>query len=365
MGAVPILYFKIWAYEFINTLPVIMIIKLPKPISLGLLLTYKCSAACKHCMYACSQDWKAEYISRGNLHKLLSLMSGYVEPGPYGPKNINLNYGLHFTGGEPFLNFDLLSEAVEKAEEFGIPSTFVETNCFWAVNDEATREKLAILKGRGLKGLLISVNPFFLEYVPFERTERAIKYGYELFGQNLIVYQHEYYKRFRSRNIRDRMSFEDFIRAEGRSDFARNTEFFISGRAPYKISQYNIYPKYKAMHLVDRHCNPPFIRSWHNHVDNYGNFVPGYCGGLSLGSFYNIDELTDEGIDLDEFPVLKHIICEDFKGLLSFAKDYGYSESRDGYLSKCHLCVDIRKYLAGKGDFRELKPEEFYKRLDD
>ena len=82
-------------------------------------------------------------------------MAGLIEPCPYGSNSINLNYGLHFTGGEPFLNFDLLCEAVEMAEELDIPSTFVETNCFWAVNDKSTKEKLSILKNKGLKGILI------------------------------------------------------------------------------------------------------------------------------------------------------------------------------------------------------------------
>jgi len=292
-------------------------------------------------------------------------MAGIIEPSPYGPDNINLNYGLHFTGGEPFLNFDLLCEAVEMAEELNIPSTFVETNCFWAVNDKSTREKLSILKNKGLKGILISVNPFFLEYIPFERTERTVKYGYELFGQNLIVYQHEYYKRFRSLDISKKMSFNDFLDLEGRRDFARNTEFFISGRAPYKIQNYNIYLKYPAKRFFNQVCSPPFIRSWHNHVDNYENFVPGYCGGISLGSFYDLDKYIKDGIELDEHPVLKYIISDNFEGLLSFAKDYGYKEVKGGYLSKCHLCVDIRKHLVAKGNFSELEPKEFYQHLDD
>ena len=342
-----------------------MTIRLPKPISFGFLLSYKCSAACKHCMYACSTKWKNEWISNENLYKILAQMAGIIEPSPYGPDNINLNYGLHFTGGEPFLNFDLLCEAVEMAEELNIPSTFVETNCFWAVNNKATYEKLTILKNKGLKGILISVNPFFLEYIPFARTERAVKYGYELFGQNLIVYQSEYYKRFRSLEITKKMPFNDFLDLEGRRDFARNTEFFLSGRAPYKIQKYNIYLKYPPKHFFKQDCSPPFIRSWHNHVDNYGNFIPGYCGGISLGSFYDLDKLTKDGIDLDEYPVLKYIISDDFKGLLSFAKEHGYKEIRGGYLSKCHLCVDIRKHLATYGDFNELQPKEFYKHLDD
>jgi hypothetical protein len=342
-----------------------MIIRLPRPISLGFILSYKCSASCKHCMYACSPKWKDEWISKGNLYKILTKMTGIIEPSPYGAGNINLNYGLHFTGGEPFLNFNLLCEAVEMAEELGIPSTFVETNCFWAVNDKSTKEKLSILKNKGLKGILISVNPFFLEYIPFERTERAVKYGYEIFGQNLIVYQSEYYKRFRSLDIRKKMSFNDFISLEGRRDFSRNTEFFISGRAPYKIMKFNIYQKYPAKSLLSHACSPPFIRSWHNHVDNYGNYIPGYCGGLSLGSFYDLDKLIKDGIELAEESVLNYIIGDDFEGLLSFAKDYGYKVLKAGYLSKCHLCVDIRKHLAGIGNFKELQPKEFYQHLDD
>lgn len=66
---------------------------------------------------------------------------------------------------------------------------FVETGCFWCINDSVTREKLSRLANAGLNGLLVSVNPFLLEQVPFERTQGAVKVGRELFGSNLIVYQ--------------------------------------------------------------------------------------------------------------------------------------------------------------------------------
>jgi hypothetical protein len=51
------------------------------------------------------------------------------------------------------------------------------------------------------------------------------------------------------------------------------------------------------------------------------------------------------------------------KGLLNFALDVGYQELSEGYVSKCHLCLDIRKYLASNGDYDELKPREFYEQL--
>ena len=91
--------------------------------------------------------------------------------------------------------------------------------------------------------------------------------------------------------------------------------------------------------------------------------MPGYCGGISLGHWQNLDRLIEEGIDLEEHPILKFLIAEDLQGLFHFAADFGYGESRDGYLSKCDLCLDLREYLASKKDFEELSPKEFYVHL--
>ena len=107
------------------------------------------------------------------------------------------------------MNFDLLLRAVEIAGELKIPSTFVETNCYWCMNDKITREKLALLKEKGLEGVMISVNPFYAEYVPFERTERCIRISNEVFGKNVMIYQLEYYHRFIQLNINKRISLEE------------------------------------------------------------------------------------------------------------------------------------------------------------
>jgi MoaA/NifB/PqqE/SkfB family radical SAM enzyme len=114
--------------------------KVPQPISGGVMLTYKCSAACRHCMYACSPKWPADWMTEEALERLLSGLVKGVAPAPWGPQVMSLNHGLHFTGGEPFLNFDLLLRAVEMAEGMSIPSTFVETNCSWCIDDDVTRE---------------------------------------------------------------------------------------------------------------------------------------------------------------------------------------------------------------------------------
>jgi len=337
-------------------------IKVPQPISGGLLLSYKCTAECRHCMYACSPKWKGDWIAQNDLEEVLSQLGGTIRPSPWGDQTVGLSYGLHFTGGEPFLNFELLLRAVEIADEVKIPSTFVETNCYWCSNDEVTRERLKLLRETGLKGILISVNPFYAEYVPFERTERCIRISREVFGANVMVYQVEYYHRFKHLGIKERISLEDYLELTKREDLTEKVELFLMGRAAHQLRE--LYPSYPPHSFFGEPCRPPFLRNWHNHFDNYGNFVPGYCGGISLGHWQNLDRLVEEGIDLEEHPVLRFLIAEDVQGLFHFAKDLGYQESREGYLSKCDLCLDLRKHLVSKDGFEELNPKEFYVHVD-
>jgi MoaA/NifB/PqqE/SkfB family radical SAM enzyme len=315
-------------------------------------------------MYACSPGWPADWISEEDLAATLQSLAGRIQPAPGGERATSLNHGLHFTGGEPFLNFDLLCRAVRMAAGMGIPSLFVETNCFWARTDRETREKLVALKECGLAGIMISINPFYLEYIPFQRSERAIRIAREVFGSNVMVYQAEYLRLFKQLGIRDRLPIHEFLKLEEGRELARYTEFFLNGRAPYAMEEFDLFEKYAAGRFFSVPCTPAFLRSWHNHFDNYGSFMPGYCGGLSLGDCRQLDKLLAEGIDLDARPVLSYIIADNFEGLLAFAGERGYRERPSGYLSKCHLCADIRKFLVRVEDFAELVPREFYDQLE-
>jgi len=340
--------------------------QIPKPVSGGMILSYKCSAECRHCIYACSPKWPADWISEEDLEKILGQLSGKILSNTLGPRTTGLNYGLHFTGGEPFLNFELLSRAVEIADKFRIPSTFVETNCFWAMDDRTTKDKLKTLKKKGLRGIMISVNPFYLEYVPFERTDRSIRISLDIFGRNVMVYQLEYYRRFKAWGLHDRVPFEEYLKLERKEDFLRSVEFFVQGRAPYALREVlkEIQPLHPAEHFFRDECLTPFLRSRHNHFDNYGNYIPGFCGGISLGDCRELDRLLKEGINTEQYPILGFLIDNNMKGLYDFAKNRGYTDMEEGYLSKCHLCMELRKHLILHGDFKELKPKEFYLHLE-
>jgi hypothetical protein len=137
---------------------------------------------------------------------------------------------------------------------------------------------------------------------------------------------------------------------------------FLMGRATYMLREF--YPSYPAQTFFTMPCQPPFLRNWHNHFDNYGNIMPGFCSGISLGSWKELDLLIETGEPIDDQPILQYLLNEDMEGLFQFAGDFGYQESPGGYISKCDLCLDIRKFLYSKKDFKELRPKEFYKHLD-
>lgn len=336
-------------------------VRLPHPVSGGVMLSYTCTAACRHCMYACSPRWDGDWMTEADLAALLSRLAPHVRAAPGGAGAVALNHGVHFTGGEPFLNFDRLLRAVEIAEALDIPSTFVETNAFWAARDAATRDKLRRLKAAGLKGLMISVNPFYAEYVPFAHTARCVRLAREVFGRNVMVYQQAYYRLFRRLGLEDRIAFDAYRDLTRRLHLHHRVELFLMGRAARALRE--MYPTYPAWRFFDEPCRPSFLRAWHNHFDNYGNLMPGYCGGVALGDWHDLDALTSQGVDLDAHPVLGYLIAEDVQGLLDFAVARGYAAREDGYVSKCDLCLDLRAYLVTVDAFPELAPRAFYTQL--
>jgi hypothetical protein len=333
-------------------------LSVPIPISAGLILSYKCSAECRHCMYFCSPKWSEDWMSEEDLVHCLSALAGKIMPSPFGPNMIDLSHGLHFTGGEPFLNFELLLKATEIANDMGIPSTFVETNCFWCRDDKDTKEKLTLLREAGLKGIMVSVNPYYLEFVPFERTERCVRIAQEVFDRTVAVYQAEYYKYFREMEIKDRMSLEKYVKLGSGDKLANRVEMFLMGRATTTLRE--LYSKHPSIAFFGEPCVSPFMRDWHNHFDNYGNFIPGFCAGISLGSWRDLDSLLVEGVSAADHPVLAILATENIEKLLDFAREYGYEDRVEGYISKCDLCLDIRKHLFDHEEFVELAPAEFY-----
>jgi hypothetical protein len=335
-------------------------ITVPEPVSAGIILSYKCTSSCRHCRFAGSPAWKADWMSEDLLKRTLGFLAGRIAPAPDGPDGVGINQGLCFTGGEPFLNFDLLIKAARQAAALGIPSTFVETNGFWCKDDLTAKYNFLDLKEAGLKGVLVSVNPFIAEEVPFERTARAVRYGREAFGKSCIVHQEHYFYQFLRLGITGKMTFREYL-ARGRDGLSQ-AELLPMGRAAYAP---DLFRKQPAAAFFGHQCRTELLDPRRAYFDNYGNYITGYCGGIALSS---LDRLSngDRELDPDEHPVIAALFT-DIKELHDLAVgDLGYLPKARGYVSKCHLCVDIRRHLAFSGDrFAELRPREFYSRLED
>lgn len=70
--------------------------------------------------------------------------------------------------------------------------------------------------------------------------------------------------------------------------------------------------------------------------------MTGHCGGISLRDARNLNTMLEEGIDLNEHPILKALV-EDLETLYWVGvKDYGYGELKEGYISKPRPCLDVR-----------------------
>jgi hypothetical protein len=136
------------------------------------------------------------------------------------------------------------------------------------------------------------------------------------------------------------------------------------GRVPYRLGY--LYKRYPTSRFFDESCMEELTRNWHVHIDNYCNYISGYCAGISLGDARDLEKICQDGINLDENPIIEILVSpKGIRKLFEYAvKEYGYRERNDGYISKCHLCLDIRKHIVEQtDDFNELKPRDFYRHL--
>jgi hypothetical protein len=273
------------------------------------------------------------------------------------------SFQVHLTGGEPFLKYPLLLYATQIANELKIPC-YVETNAGWCVRDDLVAERLRQLRMAGLHAILISCSPFHAVTIPPDRTLRAITIASEIFGrQNVIVYQPEWLDLLVHFGTEQPTPLEAYTQTYGAEQagrfFWQGYGLISGGRSGYKLG-----------HLTDRqppelfrgkHCQHEILYAHHSHLDLYGNFISGFCGGLKAGDWHNLIDIIQDykrGI----YPLLiKLLIDEGPYGLYKLASDnYKYQALFEGYAGKCHLCVDVRAHLASTGDFDELEPKEFY-----
>lgn len=187
------------------------------PQSLVFMTTYKCNFSCDHCSVSAGPE-RNEVLSN-------EVMKEIIEQAYFIP-SIRV---VVFTGGEPTLFPDLLSEGIKLAHEKGFVTRLV-TNGWWARSRSETYRFLKDLKMLGLDEINMSYDDFHAHYLKHYGGEQnllnvvrvAIDLGITVVVETLLYsgvkITSQYLRRvFKSNGIEGALLLEDFVTPLGRA----------------------------------------------------------------------------------------------------------------------------------------------------
>ena len=308
----------------------------------GIMPNYQCTAACRHCLYACSPSYGDGYMTESTMDE----MFGLLREG--GCRSV------HIGGGEPFLDFEGLLTLLEQARIFGIVVDYIETNGYWATDEELIRKCLSALRKVGGDTFCISVDPFHCEHVPYKRPLHLARVcGKEGFGY--FLWQERFLQMLRHVDPEvphDRYSLEKSIGKNYILDTANTYGIRIGGRAIQIEQEFSLCKPLE--NLLDEKPCLELASTGHFHVDMYNQFILPGCTGLQLP----LKEVV-YGVEPRRYPVYESLYFGGVATLHRIALEHGFVADEKGYTSSCTLCFFIRKFLSEKGIFTELNPKHY------
>jgi MoaA/NifB/PqqE/SkfB family radical SAM enzyme len=313
--------------------------------SAGLLLTYKCNAACEFCYYNCSpqQNGLMPADTAVNVWQSLKKISGQTAK-------------IHITGGEPFLYWEHLVEILEAAKKENLGDVdMLETNGFWATDENIIRQQLKFLDSLGMNKLKISCDPFHQEYVDIEPVRRLAAVASNLLGKTRVMVRWQKYLD----NLVDMKNLPLEQRNKNYISALKDYPCRFTGRAAGKLAELVATEPIET--IAGKNCRSSFLGAKGVHIDPYGNVFSGTCSGIIIG---NVNETSLENIWQQFQPAQNEIVNTLFHygpaGPLKEAEKYGY-KMKKLYADKCHLCSDIRQLFYDNGlDKSVIGPSECY-----
>jgi len=314
----------------------------------GIITNYVCTAACRHCMFGSSPDCPKDFITAEEAERIAALLR---EAG---------TESVHIGGGEPFINFPALLDLIDALNRHGIAVDYIETNAFWAKDDRIVKERLWELTKRGVTSVMISADPFHIEFVPLERVLNLARH-LDREGFDYFIWQERFLRRLMKLDSSRTYSREELEKELGKdyiADTAREYGLGMNGRALGIAS--DIYEKQPAEAFLASPSCRKILQPHHCHFDLYGNAVPSGCSGLSA----QVRDYLDENITEAKYPVMARLVKKGVGALYEYASGLGFVPDADGYPTKCAFCYAMRSYLVKHAPSRDLSPECFYNEID-
>lgn len=318
----------------------------PSLYSGGIMLTYECPNACRHCLYRCSPAHRESAMDEAMVDRVFSSLAA--------ERSLS---GVHLAGGEATLCWELLEYALESAARHRVRVDYLETNGHWCTSPEKAESGFRRLRDCGLRAVLISASLFHLEFIPLERTRFAMDAANEVFGGNVIVWTGDVYARMQvleeDRTYTLKESADALGLDPGSPDIWRMHGYLTPcGRAAEVLSEPLCHMTVDD--FAGERCRQTLESTSHFHIGPGGEVMTGLCPGISLATVEDIHRPRTA----EEVPLYAALCQEGPGGLVPFLKDRSLLERR--YMSKCHFCLEARKQIFGAEGSPELSPGWFY-----
>ena len=316
----------------------------------GLITNYYCTSRCRHCLYGCSPGWEKQYIDRETTEKNVLKLKG-----------LGCN-SIHIGGGEPFLKPDELEMVVETTLSLGVRIEYVETNSSWYKDKESAGQILSSLSKRGLSTLLISMSPFHNEHIPFYKVKGVIE-ACNAVGMNVFPWISDFYAEidtFDDKSVHTISEYENRYGGDYLAKLPSRYWIHFGGRALKTFANVFGLKSYQQVLSSNKAGCLELLDVSHFHFDLFGNYIPGLCSGLAI----HYDDLGNL-IFPEKYPFLHILFEKGITGLFEYVSSRYDFKPSDGYMSKCDLCFDIRRYLVlDRGvASRDLQPKGFYENV--
>jgi MoaA/NifB/PqqE/SkfB family radical SAM enzyme len=244
-------------------------------------------------------------------------------------------------GGEPMLYPNRAIAIFKKANEFRIPKIEMLTNGVWGKNKENAEKQAIKLKEAGLNDVGISVDAFHLQYVPLEYPRNAalalLKAGVENVTWNVTVVES-----IDAANEYDKKTSQILKTLESVGIDAHIHKIISVGRAAQNLRRY-----FQPTSLEGPCQGDPILDNVLTNPESVCIEPSGevdVCWHLPIGNAKEkpLSRIISE-YDWRKNSTIKTLVEEGPMGLLKSAEKHSYRFLKDEYISKCHLCVEIRK----------------------
>lgn len=295
----------------------------------GLMLTYRCPAACRFCYYCCGPE-------AGGLMSVdtaIRSWEGLVRIAGDTAK-------VHITGGEPFLYFDRLAEICQQAHRLGLaPVDSIETNAGVWNSPGELKDQLRILDQFGLNRLKISWDAFHEEYIDIDRVREFVSIARNVLGpQRVLVRWEKHLDTPTGIRRQEKKQKEATLLAALAADSCRFT-----GRAAEQLAP--LAARFEPGIFRGRHCQNALLGSKGVHIDPYGNVFNGQCSGMVVGNVERTPlDVLWKTFEPDRLEFWRTLYHDGPFGMAASAEQEGF-RPRDHYASKCHFCTDIRRFF--------------------